>query len=100
MLGLARQKSTRSLQMSSLPSRAVDFSTAAQVDLLLRSDAKESGITTLTLNNPSKYNVLSWDMLCALEEQLDDISGDQVSCGQCYDRSMHEPSMVTYTRSP
>lgn len=47
-------------------------------DILLRTNVTSSGITTLTLNNPAKHNVLSWDMLDALQNQLDDIGSDSV----------------------
>ncbi|KAL7534716.1 hypothetical protein ACHAWF_004924 [Thalassiosira exigua] len=60
----------------SLPSERLFSTTTVSGDLLLRNDEKRTGITTLTLNNPSKYNVLSWEMLSALQDQLDDISND------------------------
>lgn len=44
--------------------------------ILLRHDNKSAGITTLTLNNPKKYNVLSWNMLDALQNQIDGIAND------------------------
>lgn len=43
--------------------------------LLLREDA--GGIATLTLNRPNKYNALSEELLTALEDSLDAISGDK-----------------------
>jgi hypothetical protein len=54
------------------------MSTSAEGGLLLRNDETASGITTLTLNNPRKYNVLSWELLDALQKQLDDIATDSV----------------------
>ena len=54
-------------------------STSADGGLLLRSDEKASGVTTLTLNNPLKYNALSWELLDALQNQLDEIGTDSVS---------------------
>ena len=50
------------------------FSTSYDDDsILLRKDDKRTGITTLTLNNPKRYNVLSWDMLDKLQYHIDDI---------------------------
>ena len=50
------------------------FSTTCDDDsILVRKDDKETGITTLTLNNPKRYNVLSWDMLDKLQYHIDDI---------------------------
>ena len=43
--------------------------------ILLRQD--EDGITTLKLNRPQQYNVLSSQMLTELQQALDDISGDE-----------------------
>jgi len=51
---------------------------SAEGGLLLRNDETASGITTLTLNNPRKYNLLSWELLDALQKQLDDIAADSV----------------------
>ena len=56
---------------------SISISTDAS-DLLLRNDVDSTGITTLTLNNPNKYNVLSWAMLDVLQNQLDDIGSDSV----------------------
>ena len=51
------------------------FSTSTRANnLLLRDDDKSTGITTLKLNSPHNYNVLSWDMLDTLQEQIDDIA--------------------------
>ena len=47
-------------------------------DILLRNNDISSGITSLTLNNPKRYNVLSSDMLDKLQYQLDDIAQDSV----------------------
>jgi enoyl-CoA hydratase/carnithine racemase len=43
-------------------------------DILLRRD--EGGITTLTLNRPNQYNVLSEEMLSAIQTALDKIARD------------------------
>ena len=43
--------------------------------LLLRSDTEE-GVTTLTLNRPASRNALSYAMLGALEDALDQLAGD------------------------
>lgn len=51
-------------------------STEAGSSLLLRHAEELVGITTLTLNNPKKYNVLSWEMLDTVQNQLDDIAAD------------------------
>lgn len=56
---------------------AASISTDAS-DLLLRNDVNSTGITTLTLNNPNKYNILSRAMLDVLQNQLDDIGSDSV----------------------
>jgi len=61
-----------------VPVLARTMSTSAEGGLLLRNDETASGITTLTLNNPRKYNVLSWELLDALQKQLDDIATDSV----------------------
>ena len=53
-------------------------STSSNDDLLLRNNDISSGITSLTLNNPKRYNVLSSDMLDKLQYQLDDIAQDSV----------------------
>ena len=65
---------------SSLLGFAKAFSSQGGVsNLLLRDDDVSTGVTTLTLNNPKKYNVLSWEMLDSLQRQLDNIAGDSVS---------------------
>ena len=58
--------------------------------MLLRNDETASGITTLTLNNPRKYNVLSWELLDALQKQLDDIATDSVRIQLSY--LIHSPN--------
>eukprot|EP00986_Skeletonema_menzelii_P003226 scaffold967_cov148-Skeletonema_menzelii.AAC.20 len=45
-------------------------------DLIRRYDDNENSVTTLTLNNPTKYNVLSSAVLDAMQVQLDDIAAD------------------------
>ena len=45
--------------------------------ILLRHDDVENAVTTLTLNNPKKYNVLSSAMLDELQLQLDDIAKNE-----------------------
>jgi 1,4-dihydroxy-2-naphthoyl-CoA synthase len=52
------------------------LSTLASCDnvLIKRHDDREHFVTTLTLNNPQKYNVLSSAMIDALQLQLDDIA--------------------------
>lgn len=47
------------------------------MNIMIRDD-DSSGVTTLTLNKPEKYNVLSWDMLDALQAELDEIAKDEV----------------------
>ena len=47
-------------------------------DIVTRSNG-DDGIATLTMNNPEKYNVLSWHMIDALQNQVDDIAKDSVS---------------------
>ena len=49
--------------------------TIAQEPSLLRQD--EDGIATLTLNRPEKYNALSDDLLTGLQNELDQIAGDE-----------------------
>ena len=49
------------------------FSTPCDDSILLRKDDKATGITTLTLNNPKRYNVLSSDMIDKLQNHIDDI---------------------------
>jgi enoyl-CoA hydratase/carnithine racemase len=63
---------------------AASFSTLACSsscdDLVRRHDDTKHAVTTLTLNNPKKYNVLSSAMIDALQLQLDDIAkNDSVS---------------------
>jgi len=43
--------------------------------ILLRED--RNGVVTLTLNRPAQFNVLSEEMLAALQEALDDIAEDE-----------------------
>ncbi len=43
--------------------------------ILLRAD--DAGVTTLTLNRPGQYNVLSDAMLAALQRELDDIAANE-----------------------
>ncbi|CAH1042863.1 enoyl-CoA hydratase [Halomonas sp. TD01] len=51
----------------------------ASSDLLQRTDYQ--GVTTLTLNQPERFNALSEDMLTALQRALDDIAqNEQVRC--------------------
>lgn len=45
-----------------------------QAALLLRAD--EGHVTTLTLNNPDKFNVLSTEMMTAIQTELDEIAKD------------------------
>mmetsp|Transcript_8351 Transcript_8351/g.18051 ORF Transcript_8351/g.18051 Transcript_8351/m.18051 type:complete len:109 (+) Transcript_8351:151-477(+) len=52
---------------------------SGSANVLLRNDNDSIGITTLTLNNPKKFNVLSWEMLDTLQNQLDDIASNSVS---------------------
>lgn len=47
----------------------------ASSDLLQRTDYQ--GVTTLTLNQPERFNALSEDMLTALQRALDDIAQDE-----------------------
>ena len=47
-------------------------------NVLLRHDDENTGVTTLTLNKPEKYNVLTWAMLEALQNQLDTIAKEEV----------------------
>lgn len=54
-------------------------------DVLLRRDDNGTGISTLTLNKPEKYNVLSWEMLDALQKELDDIAKQEVCIFQSLD---------------
>ena len=53
-------------------------------DILLRNNDISSGITSLTLNNPKRYNVLSSDMLDKLQYQLDYIAQDSVRAYTTY----------------
>lgn len=71
--------------LGALPSQMQPFFTVSAAstrtdasEILLRNDAKSTGITSLTLNNPMKCNVLSWDMIDALQKQLYDIGSDSV----------------------
>lgn len=66
-----RRSSATTRNVTLLRSRC--FSTICDDSILLREDDKETGITTLILNNPKKYNVLSWDMLDKLQYHIDDI---------------------------
>jgi len=51
----------------------------ASSDLLQRTDYQ--GVTTLTLNQPERFNALSEDMMTALQRALDDIAqNEQVRC--------------------
>mmetsp|Transcript_38729 Transcript_38729/g.87276 ORF Transcript_38729/g.87276 Transcript_38729/m.87276 type:complete len:300 (+) Transcript_38729:301-1200(+) len=66
---------------ATLPSRlALTSRSASSVsssdELLLRDDDESTGVTSLRLNNPTKYNVLSAKMLDRLGEELDSISKD------------------------
>ena len=55
---------------------ASNLSSSSSNELLLREDDESTGVTSLRLNNPAKYNVLSMKMLDRLEEELDSISKD------------------------
>ena len=54
------------------------LSSTSSDGILLRNDDTATGITSLTLNNPKRYNVLSWEMLDKLQYQLDAIAKDTV----------------------
>lgn len=59
---------------------SISSCTAAAAELLCRRDDTENAVTTLTLNNPKQYNVLSSTMLDELQLQLDDIAkNDSIS---------------------
>ncbi|MGM8890617.1 enoyl-CoA hydratase [Psychrobacter sp. 1Y1] len=44
--------------------------------LVIREDNKESGIVTLTLNQPKQFNALSVEVLSAMQAELDNIAQD------------------------
>lgn len=67
-----RRSSAATRNATLLRSRCL-FSTTCDDSILVRKDDKETGITTLTLNNPKRYNVLSWNMLDKLQYHIDDI---------------------------
>ena len=46
--------------------------------ILIRTDDIATGVTTLTLNRPEKLNVLTWEMLEALQYQLNTIAEEEV----------------------
>lgn len=46
--------------------------------ILIRTDDNATGVTTLTLNKPEKFNVLTWEMLEALQNQLNTIADEEV----------------------
>ena len=48
----------------------------AQQEERLVTRQNNGGVTTLTLNRPRQYNVLSTGMLAALQQALDDVAGD------------------------
>ena len=48
----------------------------AQQEERLVTRQQNGGVTTLTLNRPRQYNVLSTGMLAALQQALDDVAGD------------------------
>lgn len=50
----------------------------SQSSILLRHDDDTTGITMLTLNKPEKYNILSWEMLDALQKEFDMIANQEV----------------------
>ncbi|KAL7524252.1 hypothetical protein ACHAXR_000491, partial [Thalassiosira sp. AJA248-18] len=56
--------------------RALSTRAGSSSNILLRNDEKPTGITTLTLNNPEKYNILSSGMIDTLQNQLDNIATD------------------------
>ncbi|KAL7516460.1 hypothetical protein ACHAWX_001474 [Stephanocyclus meneghinianus] len=45
--------------------------------ILMRTDDNATGVTTLTLNKPEKFNILTWDMLEALQKQLNEIADEE-----------------------
>lgn len=58
---------------------ATNTSTATQSEpLVVRQDSSDnSGVVTLTLNNPKQFNALSVALLIALQEELDEIEKDK-----------------------
>ncbi|MGP4847063.1 enoyl-CoA hydratase/isomerase family protein, partial [Marinobacter sp. 1Y8] len=44
--------------------------------LVIREDNKESGVVTLTLNQPKQFNALSVEVLSAMQTELDSIAQD------------------------
>lgn len=78
MYGLLNSKAFTSCTVSAATRAATARRLHNESCVLLRHDDKESGVTTLTLNRPEKYNVLSWKMLDALQIELDDIAEDEV----------------------
>ncbi len=44
--------------------------------LVIREDNKESGVVTLTLNQPKQFNALSVEVLSAMQAELDNIAQD------------------------
>lgn len=58
---------------------ATNSSVATQPDpLVIRQDSSDnSGVVTLTLNNPKQFNALSVDLLTALQKELDEIEKDK-----------------------
>lgn len=71
---LARSAAPRRQHLRSISSSTV---TLNNDQILLRHDDVENAVTTLTLNNPKKYNVLSSAMLDELQLQLDDIAKNE-----------------------
>jgi enoyl-CoA hydratase/carnithine racemase len=65
----SKPRETESTTMTAAMPRPVPESS-----LLLRHD--ESGITTLTLNRPDKFNALSIDLMTAIQNELDAIAAD------------------------
>lgn len=77
MIGMVPQRFNSFFVSSSglLNLRSISSSTVTLNDhILLRHDDVENAVTTLTLNNPRRYNVLSSAMLDELQLQLDDIA--------------------------
>lgn len=68
--------SCRCLVRHRLKSQRASSTLVSSSDLIKRYDDTESSVTTLTLNNPKKYNVLSSAMLDAMQHQLDDIAAN------------------------
>ena len=71
---LARSAAPRRQHLRSISSSTV---TLNNDQILLRHDDVENAVTTLTLNNPKMYNVLSSAMLDELQLQLDDIAKNE-----------------------